>query len=308
MSIEGTYECLPRAKTGHVAPSQSGTNAPLLERIADGKKLYRVRNQSFEVDEHYQLIKAIGLGAYGLVCSAMDLRRVPGSDYYDPALEVQDKQRRDQLSDARRVLADKATRSVAANSGDVRPPAVLVPSLQEMPFVPPPLSNGMTSPYVAIKKIGKLFSDLIDGKRVLREVKLLQMLRGHDNILQLTHLMMPRQTKELFKDLYVVTELLDTDLHCVIKSKQAFEADHLKYLTYQMLKCMIYIHSFGVIHRDLKPANCLLTANCDLKVCDFGLARGGVPLYDPNYFSLAVAAAAAAAHSQHQQHGHGCRL
>lgn len=29
----------------------------------------------------------------------------------------------------------------------------------------------------------------------------------------------------------------------------------------------------GVIHRDLTPANCLLDINCDLRICDFGLAR-----------------------------------
>ncbi|CAE8650386.1 unnamed protein product, partial [Polarella glacialis] len=28
-----------------------------------------------------------------------------------------------------------------------------------------------------------------------------------------------------------------------------------------------------VIHRDLKPRNLLVNANCDLKICDFGLAR-----------------------------------
>lgn len=36
---------------------------------------------------------------------------------------------------------------------------------------------------------------------------------------------------------------------------------------------MKYIHSAGIIHRDLKPGNILINDNCDLKICDFGLAR-----------------------------------
>jgi mitogen-activated protein kinase 1/3 len=39
------------------------------------------------------------------------------------------------------------------------------------------------------------------------------------------------------------------------------------------LRALKSIHSAGIVHRDLKPANLLVNANCDLKVCDFGLAR-----------------------------------
>lgn len=41
----------------------------------------------------------------------------------------------------------------------------------------------------------------------------------------------------------------------------------------QILRGLKYIHSANVLHRDLKPSNLLLTAACDLKICDFGLAR-----------------------------------
>jgi hypothetical protein len=41
----------------------------------------------------------------------------------------------------------------------------------------------------------------------------------------------------------------------------------------QVLRGLRYIHSAGVLHRDLKPSNLLVNANCDLKICDFGLAR-----------------------------------
>lgn len=79
---------------------------------------------------------------------------------------------------------------------------------------------------------------------------------------------------ERFNDVYLVTDLMETDLHKVIYSKQPLSNDHIQYFLYQMLCALKYLHSTCVLHRDLKPSNILLNSNCDLKICDFGLSRG----------------------------------
>jgi mitogen-activated protein kinase 1/3 len=79
---------------------------------------------------------------------------------------------------------------------------------------------------------------------------------------------------EDFRDVYIVADLMETDLHRIIYSKQSLSIDHAQYFVYQMLRGLKYIHSANVIHRDLKPSNLLVNSNCDLKICDFGLARG----------------------------------
>ena len=52
-----------------------------------------------------------------------------------------------------------------------------------------------------------------------------------------------------------------------------YSEEDAKTVVVQILSVVAYCHLQGVVHRDLKPANLLLNANCDLKVCDFGLAR-----------------------------------
>ena len=47
----------------------------------------------------------------------------------------------------------------------------------------------------------------------------------------------------------------------------------VKLLVYHILCGLKYIHSCAVLHRDLKPGNILLDDNCQIKICDFGLAR-----------------------------------
>ena len=71
----------------------------------------------------------------------------------------------------------------------------------------------------------------------------------------------------------MIHELMDTDLSQIIRSSQPLTDDHYQYFLYQVLRGLKYIHSANVLHRDLKPSNLLVNENCDLKICDFGLAR-----------------------------------
>ena len=70
------------------------------------------------------------------------------------------------------------------------------------------------------------------------------------------------------------SELMECDLAAIIRSGQPLTDAHFQSFIYQILCGLKYIHSANVLHRDLKPGNLLVNADCELKICDFGLARG----------------------------------
>lgn len=156
----------------------------------------------FEIGTRYQILKPIGQGSYGVVCSAIDT---------------------------------------------------------------------LTGKKVAIKKIKKAFEHGIDTKRLLREIKLLRHLQ-HPNLIAIQDILRPA-SYEKYDDVYMVSEHMDTDLHKILRSPQPLTDRHIQYFLYQILRGLRYIHSAQVLHRDLKPSNLLLNENCQLKICDFGLAR-----------------------------------
>jgi serine/threonine protein kinase len=173
----------------------------------DNSRLFNVLGTRFECPARYSLIKPIGQGAYGIVCSAKDT---------------------------------------------------------------------ITGEPVAIKKIAGIIENVTDCKRTLREMKLLRHFR-HENVIAIKDVYVPAADGPQFHDVYTVTELMDTDLHQIIASGQGLTDEHCQYFTYQILKALKHIHSANVLHRDLKPSNILVNGNCDLKICDFGLARVANP-------------------------------
>ncbi|KAF3003326.1 MAPK protein hog1 [Penicillium rubens] len=123
---------------------------------------------------------------------------------------------------------------------------------------------------VAVKKIVKPFSSSVLSKRTYRELKLLKHLR-HENIISLSDIFISP-----LEDIYFMTDLLGTDLHRLMTSRPLQE-QFIQYFLYQIFRGLKYVHSAGVVHRDLKPGNILINENCDLKICDFGLARAQDP-------------------------------
>ncbi len=132
---------------------------------------------------------------------------------------------------------------------------------------------------VAVKRFTRPFENLQHARRTLREIlslkvgegrgsprpppttqhqpPLSQHLRGgaHNHVLQFLGLYSPQATTggELH-DLYMVTELCDSDLRTVLSHNQLTEA-HIQLIMYRVACGMRYIHSAGIIHRDLKPEN-----------------------------------------------------
>uniref|UniRef100_A0A4W4GXY3 Mitogen-activated protein kinase n=1 Tax=Electrophorus electricus TaxID=8005 RepID=A0A4W4GXY3_ELEEL len=126
---------------------------------------------------------------------------------------------------------------------------------------------------VAIKKIPNAFEVVTNAKRTLRELKILKHFK-HDNIIAIKDILQPAVPHSAFKSVYVVLDLMESDLHQIIHSRQPLTPEHTRYFLYQLLRGLKYIHSANVIHRDLKPSNLLVNENCELKIGDFGMARG----------------------------------
>ncbi|CAI2361708.1 unnamed protein product [Moneuplotes crassus] len=134
-----------------------------------------------------------------------------------------------------------------------------------------------TDQKVAIKNVHSIFDDLVDCKRIMREIKILRKIKS-PYIVSL-HDIIPPKNRKTFNSINIVLEFADSDLKKLCKSNLKLEEIHIKTLMYNIMCSLKYLHSASILHRDIKPGNILVNEDCSIRLCDFGLARSvsGVP-------------------------------
>ena len=108
----------------------------------------------------------------------------------------------------------------------------------------------------------------------LREIMIMKRLR-HKNILQLLEVVTskPSEKNKFKQNAYLVFEYMEHDLCSIIYSNLIYEKSQIKFILYQLLLGLQYLHKNNILHRDIKTLNILLNNKGEVKIGDFGLSR-----------------------------------
>lgn len=68
-------------------------------------------------------------------------------------------------------------------------------------------------------------------------------------------------------------EYAQADLKKIFKSSMNLDLKHIRMILFNLLRALKFMHDCRVIHRDIKSANILVYDNCQVRLCDFSLAR-----------------------------------
>ena len=108
-------------------------------------------------------------------------------------------------------------------------------------------------------------SELAD--RFLREIKVQASLE-HPNIARL-HTAMRADNQLLMLMEFVEGRTVES----CFTAERPMPVDHAAWYCMLVLRALDYAHARGIVHRDIKPSNMMLTAQGQIKLLDFGIAR-----------------------------------
>ena len=77
------------------------------------------------------------------------------------------------------------------------------------------------------------------------------------------------------KNVFIIMEFEENDLKSILNLTNTIEftENHVITIIYNILCALNFLHKSNVMHRDIKPSNILINRHCQVKLCDFGLAR-----------------------------------
>lgn len=139
----------------------------------------------------------------------------------------------------------------------------------------------LTNELVAIKIYRSFPEDFFDRRSLYREIKILKMLKGLHNNVELKNVITSKD-ENTYKGIAIVLKYHESSLHNRIQSTQIFSYPQIGYIMHQILNAVSYMHSAKLVHRDLKPQNILVDPDDTITVCDFGLGRSLESLLEPS--------------------------
>ena len=119
--------------------------------------------------------------------------------------------------------------------------------------------------------IEDVFDDEEDCKKIVREILLLKRMNGSKFTTNLLDIVAP--TSSNYKNLFIVMQYVDADIKKVLRSSLELTQNHINVILYNLLTALKFVQTSNVLHRDIKPSNVLIDEDCQIKICDFGLAR-----------------------------------
>jgi serine/threonine protein kinase len=139
--------------------------------------------------------------------------------------------------------------------------------------------NRATGTKVALK-----FIEIDQGKgglrKLIREISIMRQftrMKNNHFVCRLLDVIYAKETKENISEcigIFLVIDYWPVDLRKFLTGgKKDLDQDHIKVLVYNLLCSLSFVHSAGIMHRDIKTANILTNENCQVAICDFGLAR-----------------------------------